>query len=137
MSEPMEQDTPKDWSPRSKEPWVKYGHESWEFADPISWLVYEAANKGHNSYVNSQYGSGGSTHYRFDGNKLWKVLPDIAKAFGWTLDNAQDLDPLKDMKGAIIEVEGDDAAEVEFYWNKAELRGDWADIRERTGPDRW
>lgn len=137
MTEPMERETPKDWTPRSKAPWVKHGHEEWQFADPVSWLVYEAAQAGHNSYVNTQHGRGGSTYYRFDGKKLYKVLPEIAAKFNWTLSKEHDLDPIKDMQGAIIEYEGDDAADVKFYWNKAELRGDWAEIRDNTGPDYW
>jgi len=138
VTEPTEQGTPKDWKPSWREkPWMKHGYEEWHFADPVSWLVYEAAEAGHNSYVMSQQGMGGPLIYRFDGKKLYKVLPEIAKKFGWTLNKEQDLDPLKDMQGAIIEYEGDDPAEVQFYWNKAEMRGDWYELRERHGTDNW
>lgn len=125
---------PKDWSPRWKDkPWVAHGHEEWEFEEPFTWLVHEAAGMGLWSRGHSLHTSGGGSWYRFDSNKLWKILPKVGKAKNFPIEK-EILDSLKDLKGAILIEEPNELAKVNLYWNKYEFQADWGEIKE-DNPD--
>lgn len=126
--------SPKDWSPRWKgKPWIAAGHEEWQFDDALTWLAREAAGMGLWSRVHTLSRSGGGTWWRFDSNKLYKVLPKVAEAKNFPID-PKELESLKDLKGAILIEDPHDVTKLDLYWNKYEFQGDWGEMKDEN-PD--
>lgn len=119
---------PHEWSPRTA-PWTRAGHQVEDFEDDLSWLAFEAARKGLYSYGDDHRHEGATpSHFRF-GKKFLKITQEMAKAYRYKLTPEQ-LTGLEKAVGAILTIDNWEPNKVEVYFNTAELRSDWYEIKD-------